>query len=125
MRRSSSRSVQSSGSESTTCWKVSARAIWPRTVAEPSPEQRLEDQEAVERDDERRDDDGGDGGEPAVDERPHDVAPARQQDQRDERERDAEAQHDLADDERAARVDADGEDDERRRHGDRPAQRER
>src|SRR3954463_11269361 len=42
MRRSSSRSVQSSGSESTTCWNVSARPIgWSLSCAARGPVREL------------------------------------------------------------------------------------
>ena len=54
------------------------------------------------------------GRRPPVDEHAHQVAAAREHHQRDQRERDAEREHDLADHERPRRVDADRDHDERR-----------
>ena len=61
----------------------------------------------------------------AVDERAHELATAADEDERDERERDAERQHDLTEHERAGRVDADRDDDQRGGHGDDPPDEER
>src|SRR5215218_5358808 len=73
MRRSSSRSVQSSGSESTTCWNVSARPIdWSlssaargpvRELARGGDDARADRRDVVEREVEgqRRDADRADG----------------------------------------------------------------
>src|SRR3954452_56298 len=141
MRTSSTRSVQSSGSEPVISSKMSASA---GTRAQSSPRrrhpalpvmarapsgrllaERLDEKEAVERDDDRRDDPGGGGRDRAVDHLAHDVLAAREQDERDQRERDAEAQDDLAEDQRAARVQPDGEDEQRGDHRDAPAQDER
>src|SRR5439155_9549992 len=124
MRTSSWRSVQSSGSESTICWNVSARAM-AGTVAGLCEAERLRQQEHVEQRDEAGDDRRGDRRDPAVDERAHDIAAPREQHQRHERERDAEAQHDLADDQRARGVQAERQHDQRWRHGHEPAQDQR
>src|SRR5918996_4529632 len=69
MRRSSSRSVQSSGSESTTCWNVSARPIgWSlssdaRELARRDGDARADRRDVAEREVEgqRRDADRADG----------------------------------------------------------------
>src|SRR4051812_29189607 len=97
MRRSNSRSVQSSDSESTISWNVSASGIARRKL----PEDRAVEQEDVERDDQRGYDRRQRGRRATVDQVAHDVAPAGQQDERHERERDAEAQNDLRQHERA------------------------
>ena len=67
----------------------------------------------------------GEGRAPLVDEGAHHVGAPRQQDQRDERERDAEREHDLAHDERVGRVHADREHDQGGRHRDEAPQRQR
>ena len=68
-----------------------------------SGEQRLLEQEGVQRDDHDRHHDGGDGRRAAVDEPAHQRAVAAEHDERDERERDPERQHDLAQDQRLRR----------------------
>src|SRR5438552_4520884 len=91
-RRSSSRSVQSSGSESTISWNWSARPIAakPTWLTRRSDEQGLVEQERVERDDQRRHDDRqGSRGAP-IHQRAHDVAASGEQHERDEREGNAE-----------------------------------
>src|SRR3954454_21075993 len=104
MRRSRVRSVQSSGSDATISSKVSASAIALAAYPARLAEQRLVEQEPVQRDDQRGDDRGDQRRDAAVDERPHDVGAAREQDERHERERDPERQDDLADYERPRRV---------------------
>jgi len=55
----------------------------------------LAEQEDVQSDDDHRDDPGSDGREPAIDERAHQFAVGGEDDERDQRERDPERQHDL------------------------------
>src|SRR4030067_844858 len=74
---------------------------WRYTSA---PGEDLHEQVHVESDDERGDDAGDYSRDAPVDERPHDIGPAREQDQRDDGERQAEAQHYLADHEGARGV---------------------
>src|SRR5215213_6675568 len=64
-------------------------------------------------------------GETVVDERAHNVSVAAEDEQRNERKRDAEGKHHLAYDQRTAGIEADGEDDQGRHHGDEAAQKER
>src|SRR3954471_7749688 len=105
IRSSSSRSVQSSLRESTMAWKSSA------STDRKLPEERAVQQEQVQRDDEPGHEGGEDRRRAPVDQPVHDVAPAGEQDERHERERNPEAQHDLRDHQRARRVEPDGEHD--------------
>ena len=66
----------------------------------------------VQGEDHDRPDHGRDVGQPAVDEGAHDVLAAGEHQQRDDRRRQGEAQHHLADDQRVGRIDAEPDDDE-------------
>src|SRR5437867_2598988 len=140
IRRSTTTSVQSSGSESMIDWKSPASAIaQQRLLAEQGrpgrgggeaehaagSEEELPEQEHVEGDYEACEE-PGEGREPArVNEAAHDAAPAGEEDQRHQRERDPEREDDLADDQRVGRVDADRDHDQRRRQGQGAAQEDR
>src|SRR5215203_2188984 len=88
-------------------------------------EEGLVQQEDVERDYEEDDDRSDRRGEPVVDERAHNIPVAAEDEQRNERERDAEGEHHLAYDQRTAGVEANGQDDQGRHHGDETAQEQR
>src|SRR5215211_1793892 len=85
----------------------------------------LVEQEHVERDDHRNDHRGYRRGETVVDKRPHHVAVAAEDQQRDQGEGDAEGEHHLAQYQRATGVEADGEHDQRREHRDEAPQPQR
>jgi DNA-binding SARP family transcriptional activator/Tfp pilus assembly protein PilF len=85
----------------------------PRTG---SAGERDAEQVDVQRDDHHGDAGRDRGGQPAVDQRAHDVGPAGQGHQRDQRERDAEGQHDLRDDQAGRGGQAEPEHDQRGQH---------
>src|SRR5688500_9581914 len=97
------------------------RAIGPGSCTEES----LIEQKNVERDDEEDYDRRNGRGEPVIDERAHNVPVAAEDEQRNERERDAEGEHHLAYDKRTAGVEAYGQDDQGRHHGNEAAQEQR
>src|SRR3954452_10170335 len=106
-------SVQSAGSESSSSWKSSAST--PTSVYAGSwfsAEEDLLEQEQVERDDQGGQD-AGERGEPGgVGHRPHHLALAGDQQQRDQCERDPEREHDLAGHQGVRRVEPEPEDDQ-------------
>src|SRR5215203_5742041 len=97
------------------------RAISPGSCTEES----LIKQKNVQRDDEEDYDRRNGRGESVIDERAHNVPVAAEDEQRNERERDAEGEHHLAYDKRTAGVEAYGQDDQGRHHGDDAAQEQR
>src|SRR5215212_2825873 len=88
-------------------------------------EEGLIEQKYVQRDYEEDDHCRYGRGEAVVDERAHNVPVAAEDEQRNERERDAEGEHHLAYDQRTAGVEANGQDDQGRHHGDETAQEQR
>src|SRR5215211_1149734 len=83
------------------------------------------EEEDVQADDQRYDHRGHRGGQTVVDQNPHDVTVAREDQQRNQGEGDAEGEHYLADDQRAARVDPYGEDRQGGKHRDEAPQEQR
>ena len=72
-----------------------------RATGGRSAEENLREQEDVQADDQGGDEGSDDSGDPPVDERPHHVAAGGEPDERDQRERDPEREHDLRDHERS------------------------
>src|SRR3954452_12935253 len=125
IRRSNSRSVQSSGRESRTSWKEWASAIQAKPRRSRSAEEDLLKQEQVQGDDQTAED-RGDRRQPGrIGHAPHHVATPRDQHQRNQREGDPEREDDLAHDERIRGVEPDPENDQRGREGDGAADKDR